>query len=74
MSLLKRLDGVVLRVQRPVAYMMFFGGIIGWPIASLTWAREEYQTTLGLSFLAIIYSGFNALQIEVNSVEGETVA
>jgi hypothetical protein len=42
---------------------MLVGGIVMWPISALTWAKDEPQFVLGLSFLALIYEGFNALQI-----------
>lgn len=34
-----------------------------WPVAQMTFAKEEPPTVLGLSFIAIIYEGFNAVQI-----------
>lgn len=42
---------------------MLVGCVIMWPIAALTWARHEPQFVLGLSFLALIYEAFNAIQI-----------
>lgn len=49
--------------RRALAGVMLVGGIVMWPISALTWAKDEPQFVLGLSFLALIYEGFNALQI-----------
>lgn len=50
-------------VRRVIAWVMFVGGIVMWPVSARTWARDEPQFVLGLSFLALVYEGFNALQI-----------
>lgn len=49
--------------RRVLAGVMLVGGVVMWPIAALTWAKDEPQFVLGLSFLALIYEAFNAVQI-----------
>lgn len=49
--------------RRALAGVMLVGGVVMWPIAALTWAKNEPQFVLGLSFLALIYEAFNAVQI-----------
>lgn len=46
-----------------IAWFMLAGGIVGWPLAAFWLAREEPQFVLALSFMALIFEGFNALQI-----------
>lgn len=42
---------------------MLVGGIVLWPVSALTWAKDEPPFVLGLSFMALIYEAWNALQI-----------
>jgi hypothetical protein len=44
------------------AWILFIGGIIAWPITAKTMFKHEPQGILGLSFLAIIYTGYQILQ------------
>lgn len=55
------------RARRAIAWVMFAGGIVAWPVSAFTWAKNEPQFVLGLSFLAIIYEGFVAIQIAEDS-------
>lgn len=50
-------------VRRVIAWVMLIGGVVMWPVSALTWAKDEPQFVLGLSFLAIILEGFNGVQI-----------
>lgn len=45
-----------------IGWIMFVGGIIAWPSTALTIFKGEQQGILGLSFIAIIYGGFQVLQ------------
>lgn len=49
--------------QITISWVMLLGCLVMWPIAATTWARDEPQFVLGLSFLALIYEAFNAIQI-----------
>lgn len=51
------------KARRVIAWLMFVGGLVGWPLAAFWLAKDEPQFVLGLSFLALVYEGFNALQI-----------
>lgn len=63
MSLARLLRGLGCHTQIAISWVMLVGCVIMWPIAALTWARHEPQFVLGLSFLALIYEAFNAIQI-----------
>lgn len=43
------------------AWVLLIGSAVGWPVAALTWARDEPQFVLGLSFLAIIIESLTLL-------------
>lgn len=47
-----------------VAVVLFFASIAGWPISALTFASDEPQTVLGLSWLAITIT---ALDVMINT-------
>lgn len=64
LKLLDLLDAFVLNTKRPVSYILFFGGIILWVLAAKYWAQEEPPFVLGLSFFAIICTGYVAIQNE----------
>ena len=51
------------KARRVIAWLMLAGGLIGWPLAAFWLAKDEPQFVLGLSFLALLYEAFNALQI-----------
>ena len=55
------------RVQKGMAYLFFFGGLISWPVSILTWAAEEPPFVLSLSWLALIISGYTTIvAVQVN--------
>lgn len=49
---------------------MLLGAVVGWPLSALTWARDEPQFVLGLSWLALIIGSYNT--IITAQVHGET--
>jgi len=49
-------------VIQAIAWICFLGGIISWPLTAVTVFKNEPQGILGLSFLAIIFTGFQILQ------------
>jgi hypothetical protein len=51
----------VIRVQIALAWLMLVGSVVGWPLSALTWAKNEPQTVLGLSWMAMSYAAFTAL-------------
>lgn len=51
------------RVRLILAWILLATALIGWPLSALTVARNEPQFVLGLSFLALAYEAFNAIQI-----------
>jgi hypothetical protein len=55
------------KARQILAWLMLIGGLAGWPLAAFWLAKDEPQFVLGLSFLALIYEGFNALQIAHDS-------
>jgi hypothetical protein len=40
---------------------MLLGAVVGWPLSALTWARDEPQFVLGLSWLALIIGSYNTI-------------
>ncbi len=53
--------GPFARLRTLLAWILLLGSIIGWPVSALTWAREEPQFILGLSWLAIILTAADLL-------------
>lgn len=51
------------KTRRIIAWLMLAGGLIGWPVAAFWLAKDEPQFVLALSFLALLYEAYNALQI-----------
>lgn len=45
------------------AWFLLIGSVIGWPVAAKTFAKDEPQFILFLSFLAVFIEGFNGVQI-----------
>jgi hypothetical protein len=43
------------------AWVLLVGSVILWPLSAITWAKEEPQTVLGLSFLAITFTALDIL-------------
>lgn len=41
------------RWRRRAAFVLIAISLIGWPLSALTWAKDEPQFILGLSWLAI---------------------
>jgi hypothetical protein len=35
--------------------------LIGWPLSALTWAKDEPQFVLGLSWMALIIGSYNTI-------------
>ncbi len=51
-----------LRKSRTItAWVMLIGAAVGWPASALTFAREEPQFILGLSWLAVILESASLL-------------
>jgi uncharacterized membrane protein YfcA len=60
------------RVRTVLAWVFLAGGIVGWPVTALTWARREPQFVLGLSWLAIILTAADLLSTsQVHEEQGE---
>lgn len=51
------------KLRRPVAWVLFAGGIVGWPLSMLTLAQNEPPFTLSLSWLAVVIEGWNGVQL-----------
>ena len=51
-----------IEVAQVIAWFAFLGGIAGWPLTAITIFKDEPQGILGLSWIAIIYTGFQILQ------------
>ena len=62
-----------LRKARTIlAWTLVVGGLVGWPVSALTWARSEPQFVLGLSWLAIILTALDLLtSSQVHEEQGE---
>lgn len=52
-----------------LGWIFFAGGLILWPLSAFTWAKEEPQFVLGLSFMALIFEGFNGIQIADDEID-----
>ena len=50
------------KVAQLTAWILFIGGMIAWPLTAKTVFKNEQQGILGLSFIAIIYTGYQILQ------------
>jgi len=50
--------------SRVIAWFAFIGGIVGWPVSAFTIFSAEPQGILALSWLAIIYTGYQILQLD----------
>lgn len=49
------------RARTIAAWILLVGSCLGWPVSALTWARDEPQFVLGLSWLAIILTSADLL-------------
>lgn len=45
-----------------LAWSLLVGSLIGWPVSALTWASDEPQFILGLSWLAITLTAMDLLK------------
>jgi hypothetical protein len=43
------------------AWVLLIGSLVLWPLSAMTWAKDEPQTVLGLSFLAITFTALDIL-------------
>lgn len=60
------------RARTIAAWCLLCGSVVGWPVSALTWASEEPQFVLGLSWLAIIVSSAELLTAsQVHEEQGE---
>lgn len=50
------------RAEVLLAWSLLIGSLIGWPLSALTWARNEPQFILGLSWLAITLTALDLLK------------
>jgi ribose/xylose/arabinose/galactoside ABC-type transport system permease subunit len=49
------------KLRVALAWALLVGACIGWPLSAFTWASDEPQFILGLSWLAIILSAAELL-------------
>lgn len=60
------------RARTAAAWVLFVGSLIGWPLSALTWARDEPQFVLGLSWLAITLTAADLItSSQVHEEQGE---
>lgn len=45
-----------------LAWALLVGSLVGWPLSALTWAADEPQFILGLSWLAITLTALDFLK------------
>lgn len=50
------------KVEVILAWTLLVGSLIGWPLSALTWAKDEPQFILGLSWLAITLTALDFLK------------
>ena len=60
---MQRLRPVLFSTQAQVriSWVLLAVAIVGWPMSALTWARDEPQFILGLSWFALILGSYNTL-------------
>lgn len=49
------------RARTIAAWILLVGSIVGWPISAMSWARDEPQFVLGLSWMALILTSLDLL-------------
>jgi hypothetical protein len=54
----------VIRLRIVGAWTLLIVSLIGWPVSALTWARDEPQFVLGLSWLAIALTSVDILSTQ----------
>ena len=50
------------RAEVGFAWCLLVVSVLGWPVSAVTWARNEPQTVLGLSWLAITLTALDLLK------------
>lgn len=53
-----------MRLDKTFAWVLLSACLIAWPISQMTWASNEPPTTLGLSWLAMIFVAYDILRGE----------
>ena len=60
------------RARTIFAWVLVIGSLIGWPVSALSWAKDEPQFVLGLSWLAIVLTALDLLtSSQVHEEQGE---
>lgn len=54
----------LLRLRIYGAWLLLLGSLIGWPFSAVTWAKDEPQFILGLSWLAITLTAIDILSTQ----------
>ncbi|HSJ75318.1 MAG TPA: hypothetical protein VK899_03925 [Gemmatimonadales bacterium] len=63
----------VRRARTILAWCLVIGSMIGWPLSALTWAKDEPQFVLGLSWLAITLTALDLLtSSQVHEEQGDS--
>jgi hypothetical protein len=63
---------MVHRAEVALAWVLLVGSLVGWPLSALSWARDEPQFILGLSWLAITLTAMDLLKTSrVHRDQGE---
>jgi hypothetical protein len=44
-----------------ISWACLLTSLIGWPLSALTWAKDEPQFVLGLSWMALIIGSYNTI-------------
>jgi hypothetical protein len=44
-----------------ISWACLLGSLVGWPVSAFTWAKDEPQFILGLSWFAIIVGSYNSI-------------
>jgi hypothetical protein len=55
------LRNLSLELRLALADFLIWASVVGWPLSALTIARAEPQFVLGLSWLAILFTGLDIL-------------
>lgn len=50
------------RTEVVFAWLLLVGSLAGWPLSALTWARDEPQFVLGLSWVALAFVALDYLK------------
>jgi uncharacterized membrane protein YfcA len=60
------------RLEVGLAWVLLVGSLVGWPLSALTWAKDEPQFILGLSWLAITLTALDLLKTSRAHRDAET--